>query len=359
MKVTKKTRWGKSILMLVSVLALLVCLVLAGCLEPGDGDGGSDNNSLATTASFTVSNAAEWVSAVSAINAGGNNKTYTIIINNDFSLLGSTTYTFSPMGLTVTIQGNGTISLSSEGAVLFINRGQHIIIQDTNFKGMNNNSSHLVEIQSGQFTMQGSASIYGNYGGGVFMWDGTFTMNGGNIYGNGTAAGGVRMQYGTFTMNDGTISGNTSHQGGGVCVEYGNKFTMNGGTISGNFAGRGGGVYLGGATFVMNGGIISGNSAYSWYSSGGGVYLFPGYSNTTIFTKTGGTITGYASDPINGNVVKDDSSTIQSGHGHSIAVGHGFNYEGPDGPFKEITSGPGDNLYYNEDGNTFSGAWDY
>jgi len=76
----------------------------------------------------------------------------------------------------------------------------------------------------------------------------------------------------------------------------------------------------------MNGGEISGNTAsssnsyeisHSWGPSsyGGGVYV-----NGGTFTKTGGgTITGYASSPINGNVVKGNN-TVQSNQGHAVYV---------------------------------------
>jgi len=79
-------------------------------------------------------------------------------------------------------------------------------------------------------------------GGGVFVSDSTFTMDGGaisgnKVTGNGRYGGGVSMNYGTFKMNGGTISGNTftnslNSFGGGVCVED-STFNMSGGTIYG------------------------------------------------------------------------------------------------------------------------------
>jgi hypothetical protein len=35
---------------------------------------------------------------------------------------------------------------------------------------------------------------------------------------------------------------------------------------------------------------------------------------------SGGTITGYASDAVNGNVVKDSSGTVVSDRGHAVCV---------------------------------------
>jgi len=71
----------------------------------------------------------------------------------------------------------------------------------------------------------------------------------------------------------------------------------------------------------MSGGEISGNTANTAkdgpYSYGGGVYV---YSNGS-FTKTGGgTITGYTSDTVNGNVVKNSSGVAQSNSGHAVYV---------------------------------------
>jgi hypothetical protein len=84
-------------------------------------------------------------------------------------------------------------------------------------------------------------------GGGVRLGEGTtFTMTGGEISGNSAngggrgVGGGVSVYKGTFSMEDGTISGNTvtseqeSANGGGVTVRGENgTFTMQGGTIYG------------------------------------------------------------------------------------------------------------------------------
>jgi hypothetical protein len=71
------------------------------------------------------------------------------------------------------------------------------------------------------------------------------------------------------------------------------------------------------------------------------------------FTKSGGTITGYANDIVNGNVVKNSSGVVQSNCAHAVYVDAG--------KFKETTAGPGVNLSYNGKVNpsTWSGAWDY
>jgi len=106
-------------------------------------------------------------------------------------------------------------------------------------------------------------------GGGVFLKNGTFTMNGGEITGN-TATGiggGVDVEYGIFTMNGGEIYENIAdNEGGGVSITRG-TFNMNGGSITRNTATNGGGLYVPGrfvtepiVFFNKNGGDISGNN---------------------------------------------------------------------------------------------------
>jgi parallel beta-helix repeat protein len=142
-------------------------------------------------------------------------------------------------------------------------------------------------------------------GGGVLVSLGEFEMTGGTISGNTANSGGgvysiVGMvgQSGLFTMYGGTISGNIANDGGGVR----DLWKMHGGTISGNTANfNGGGVWH---LNNMEGGIITGNTARM---SGGGVYdrlLHP--------RSIGGTITGYGSDPVNGNAVKDKDGNVLS-----------------------------------------------
>ena len=163
------------------------------------------------------------------------------------------------------------------------------------------------------FTMTGG-TITGNAatdsgktfgGGGVSVKDGsTFTMSGGTISNNTTYGGrgpGVYVQNGVFTMEDGEISGNrataSAVYGGGVAV-YPNtdgesaSFTMNGGTISGNGSGYGAGVavYGSNASFAMNGGTITGNDAgISTYGSGVYVASGAGFSVSGLVNIRGNT----------------------------------------------------------------------
>jgi hypothetical protein len=129
--------------------------------------------------------------------------------------------------------------------------------------------------ERGIFTMS-NGKISGNkafHGGGVFVdGGGTFTMEGGEISSNNATGtgpdaggGGVQVYNGTFTLkNTAVIKDNTAAQhGGGVLVDGEEGiFTMEGGEISSNKANDdGGGVFLNAGTFTMKGGKIYGKDA--------------------------------------------------------------------------------------------------
>ena len=156
----------------------------------------------------------------------------------------------------------------------------------------------VLNYTSGTFTMTGGL-ISGNAtersGAGVCNWEGQFIMSDNAVishnvstdtYGGG---GGVFNFNGTFTMNGGSINNNKAPKGGGGVENYAENnykiiFTMNGGTISGNEAGKlGGGIWHhvyhinssdnAEGLFVMNGGTVSRNSLTDTSSGkGGGVY---------------------------------------------------------------------------------------
>jgi len=236
------------------------------------------------------------------------------------------------------VGGNRTIRLKSHGNMFQVTKNVTFILENNiTLSGHSGNTKYVVYISSGgTLKMNAGSAIIGNASGGVYNGS-TFTMSGGTISGNRADEGGGVYNSGIFTMSGGSISGNSANRGGGVY--NGSTFTMSGGTISGNNAsGEGGGVnnrY----NFAMRGGTIIGNSAINY---GGGVYD-NAYSG---FTKTGGTITGYNSDPTNGNVVKDEGGNIFARKGHAV-------YSTNRGGRKETTAGPGINL--SSDG---TGAWD-
>ncbi|MCL1992208.1 MAG: penicillin-binding protein activator LpoB [Spirochaetes bacterium] len=224
------------------------------------------------------------------------------------------------INVTIVLRGdnqNRTLRLSSNGTGLTINQNITFVLDNNiTFHGHSGNNGRMVRVNSG----------------------GTFRMRTGSaIIGNG--GGGVELAGGTFEMSGGTISGNSANTGGGVLVNVG-TFTMSGGTIADNTANRGGGVGTSGA-FTMSGGTISGNIARQ---AGGGVMLFM-FSN---FNKAGGIITGYANDPVYGNVVMDIAGNVLARSGHAVFLNNNTR--------RETTAGSGVNLAAGT-GRPTSGAW--
>jgi hypothetical protein len=127
----------------------------------------------------------------------------------------------------------------------------------------------------------GGGSLVRVSGGSVVMNEGSVARN--NVTTNNSLGSGVYIGNGTFTINGGKISENTAINGGGVYVS-GGIFTMSSGEINGNTAGIGGGVYVWNGAFTMNGGKISENTTTSG-GNGAGVYI----SNDTGTFTLGGT----------------------------------------------------------------------
>jgi len=260
-------------------------------------------------ASWTVTNTATWVEAVNGIRSGGNNKEYAITVVGTVSVPMSNDNTFgSVTGITVTMEGNGILSLSSSGSLLRIGISQTIVIRNLTLRGRSENNSSVVRIGNGGiFFMGGNAKVIGNTvtdeGGGVYVEKGgTFTMrDSASVSGNtanktrwgrysnaeySVVAGGGVYNDGTFSMqNNSSVSGNI-----GCGVYNGGIFTMQDtASVVGNNSRNGGGVYNYG-TFTMEGNVsVSGNTTNY---GGGGVHVGHGSfimrENASIFGNTAG-----------------------------------------------------------------------
>ncbi|MCL1815770.1 MAG: hypothetical protein FWG27_08145 [Treponema sp.] len=316
------------------IASLLFCSIFSGCKNPWMekilDPLFKDQDDI-----FYVGSQEEWEYAQFAIGERGGNKSYRIILTNNFETPGiivdGFTFTFSSdaVPITVTIIGRGkTIGLKSAetGSLLSIAGEQTVVLQNVNLQGHSSNNTPLVYVE-GAFTMNGG-SISGNTAndGGVYVvGSGIFTMNSGIISGNTANSGGggvyVHGSNTTFTMNGGSISGNTvtgSNSGGGVCVMSGATSTMNGGTISGNTSTgnvttSGGGVYVNTGTFTMNSGSISGNTV-TGSNSGGGVCVMSGATSTMNGgTISGNTSTGNVTTSGGGVYVNTGTFTMNSG----------------------------------------------
>ena len=150
------------------------------------------------------------------------NRLYTVEIDADEYIVPQTLSYSGKSGVTITMSGVGgmrTVNLSALGRLFTISSGVTLILDNNLTLNGRSDNGMLVVIDSG----------------------GTMIMNEGTKITGNSIESGVSVS-GTFTMNGGEISGN----GRGVYV--GGVFTMNGGEISGN---NGSGVYVGG-TFTMS-----------------------------------------------------------------------------------------------------------
>jgi hypothetical protein len=249
---------------------------------------------------------ADLLAAVAAIPPGGSGNA-TIMDNfaiNDTVVIdgGKTVFLEAYSGTTLTAQISraenfyDTFFDIQDGAALHINGGREkgtLVLDGGAASGLTAVAA-LVTVTDGVLTLGDRATLRNNsgdyYGGGVSVFDGSFTMTGGEISGNtvtgSSAGGGVFVAGGSFTMSGGSIIRNTNEYNGGGGVDFGgDTFTMTGGTIAYNTAANsGGGVSFIGGNFIMSGGNISGNRAIG--GSGGGVFVYGS------FDMTGGAISG-------------------------------------------------------------------
>jgi hypothetical protein len=231
-----------------------------------------------------VNNTDEWLAALNFIQDGDDNTDYVINVSGDIGVPGAAMFpppTFgSRSGISVLLQGNGRLYLTSQGVMINIRQHQTLYI----------NSADLI--------LEG-------------LTDG---QNGATEDNNASL---IMIAGGNMELLNGTISGNSSRgrsiEGGGVAISTSGSFTMSGGTISGNNAMFGGGVSVShDSSFSMTGGVIRNNISFSW---GAGVYIgrliFDDVGN---FSKSGGIIYGNdAQDENDRNVANGDTS------GHAIA----------------------------------------
>jgi hypothetical protein len=318
-----------------------------------------DNTTKTYYVYVTVSNTSLAAAFTWINNNAQSGRTYTSVAQASASM---SPVTINPWYSNVNINLNGgttekTVTLSGNGSLFTIRSGTFTLGNNITLQGHSSNNAPLVTLNnySANLVMNTGSKITNNtatvnyataynnaIGGGIYIYEGTFTMHGGTISGNRVVStnsssssynnstvramgGGVYIEDGSFIMNNGTITNNSAFSdkfpsaGGGVYVgEYDSGsygiFTMSGGTISNNTAQSssilatsytyGGGVATSDyGRFTMEGGTISGNTVSSADNRlGGGVYV-----RNDQFRKTGGTINGSPS-----NTAKDTNS------GHAV-----------------------------------------
>jgi hypothetical protein len=277
------------------------------------------NNSAAEKAditSFSMASSMTWLGTGSNT---GVNTTYTIILESNQSLA-ATSIPDIKNGSKLILRGldtERTIQLTGTGALFAMGNVTLQLDENITLKGVSSNDNPLISIAlNGNLVMNAGSKITGNtntggYGGGLAVWTGNFTMNGGEISGNNAGGsspfgGGVYFGEGSFTMNDGIINDNSAvdGNGGGVYLSDYGTFSMKGGTISKNDAAYGGGVSVvesgwsdGKMIFEKSGGTIYGNgdSGNTNNATSEGIAVYLG-SGKKMDTTAGPTVKLYAKE---------------------------------------------------------------
>ena len=207
------------------------------------------------------------------------------------------------------IEGNessrsgGGVCINGARSTFIIEDG---VIRNNSTTGVisNLNRGGGVSVRTNSIFIMYNGVIEGNTaaaGGGIAIYNVSFTMNGGVIRGNhaintatstivNQGGGGVYLERGIFEMNGGIIGGpnpsdaNIASRGGGISVQRGTLYMMDS-TIQGNKADNGGGIWVAtnslGADVVMNSGHIIGNSAAV---NGGGIFTARSGNNRSPVT---------------------------------------------------------------------------
>jgi hypothetical protein len=357
-------RTRSAIRLLIIALAAVIGLSMTACpAETDPASGGGTGSGGQSAISLTVTNTAEWTAAINTIMAGGNNKFYVITISGNISVPGidgTNTGLGSLTGISTTLSGSGTLTLSSNGAIFGALSNQTLIIDGPTLVGKSDNTSPLVGIMGGRLELKSGTIRNNGYTAVIVSDNGTFNMSGGTISGNTSTngAGVVVSNGGTFNMYDGIISGNettSGGNGGGVDVTNNGTFNMYGGTISGNKAidnsgnftkGHAGGVNIHQSTFNMNGGTIAGNNA----QYGGGMFI----GENSHFNMSGGTISNNTATAYGGGVCTDNfnsfsktGGTIYGSNADAILQNTAPNgnvfYDRSNNKYRNTTAGPNDN----------------
>jgi hypothetical protein len=234
---------------------------------------------------------------------GINNGDEFVITLNEDRTSGPIVLNFKDKEVTIIFRSTNdlkNLSLVGAGALFTVDKGVTLVLENIVLTGVTRNSSALITIKNGGTLVMNSEAIISSninnssegQGGGVYIEEGSFFMNDGEISNNfAKFGGGVRQKIDDeFIMSGGTIKNNTGENAGGGVYLNGNVFDFIGGSIAGNSAQLGGGVLIHGGEFNMRGGSIGGNSAYA---NGGGLLVSRG-----TFEKTGGIIYGADEDDV-------------------------------------------------------------
>jgi hypothetical protein len=167
------------------------------------------------------------------------------------------------------IGGSRIISFVTPGR-LFLDGGVHLVLAEN--IAIVGGQNRIIRINGGaQLTMRDGVSISGGQDGAVYVYNGGFSMYGGEIHNNRARIGaGVHVApNGSFVMYDGIIRDNVATEwGGGISIDRGASTWMSGGLIRNNRATRGGaGINVEGTLHLSNGRV----NVNTTEGSGGGI----------------------------------------------------------------------------------------
>ena len=241
---------------------------------------------------FDVENKDQWDTACEEIRIGNNGNNYAINVTGEGFAVDASSDSKPTFGWNknITITGKKgssgnipiiTLKPGAYGSLLYIVGTppfkQIVTIENITLQGHSSNNASLVKVDSGgNFIMNKDSTITGNK---------NTSTNGGGVY----------VYEGNFTMNDNSkVSDNEAASGGGVFVDS-EKFIMNDNSeVSGNAAtNSGGGVYIKEATFLISGGTVKTNTA----GSGAALYV----KNGSNFAKYGTEETMWTDFELTGN----------------------------------------------------------
>ncbi|MDY3239682.1 MAG: InlB B-repeat-containing protein [Anaerovoracaceae bacterium] len=208
----------------------------------------------------------------------------------------------------VTLDLNGHVikkSDSGSGSVIRVDNGASLTLQDSSPAAAHDGLPCGGVLTGGIITVADNVTPkLQDGGGGVNVASGSFTMNGGTIYGcTAPYGGGVNVFQGSFTMNGGNIYCCTADDGGGVYINnnsmFNYDFKMTGGVIENCAASSSGDAVSTNAmaTFLADGGTIIGTVAL-----GGEAKIESGNSSCTRFYGAVENVARYTSVTISGGI---------------------------------------------------------
>ena len=206
----------------------------------------------------------------------------------------------------------------------------------------NNNASYMGAAVSGwngfELVMNEGSVIQDNechgheYGGGVFISEGVFTMNGGRISNNrANRGGGVAIIAGTFNMNGGTVEGNSTYKNGEQPGYGGGLYIAD----YEGFSGAPASYSSGNAYFNMKGGSIQNNKAQHY---GGGILTFPQDGQRVTLNISGGSIKNNETQESGGGIGMFFQDTVLNMTGGEISNNKAARYGGGLFPYNTVDS---------------------